>query len=144
MLSQLALGSGLILLTTVVSALFWLVLESILLRLKNWTHKPPHGLKLMAVLCIALGSTLLMMTTAVWIWAITLWILDVFITFEASMYFSLVAFTTLGFGDILLPTEWRLLGGLSAANGLLLFGLMTAMLVETLRELRLSQRKLGR
>ena len=98
----------------------------------------------MLVLCIALGTTLLMMTSAVWIWAVALWVLDIFVTFEASMYFSLVAFTTLGFGDLLLPTEWRLLGGLSAANGLLLFGFMTAMLVETLRELRLRQRRINR
>lgn len=140
MLVQLALGSVLIVLTMAVSAVFWLILENILIRLHDWTRWPPHGPKLVAILLIALGSTLLMMTSAVWIWAAALYLLDIFATFEASIYFSLVAFTTLGFGDLLLPTEWRLLGGLSAANGLLLFGLMTAMLVETLRETRLRQR----
>ena len=69
-----------------------------------------------------------------------LWLLQIFVTFEASVYFSLVAFTTLGFGDVLLPVEWRLLGGLAAANGLLIFGLLTAMLVETLRQIRTRQR----
>ena len=77
---------------------------------------------------------------SVWIWAIALWVLNIFQTIEASVYFSLVAFTTLGFGDILLPVEWRLLGGLAAANGLLIFGILTAMLVETLRQTRLRQR----
>lgn len=81
-----------------------------------------------------------MVTVSVWIWAIALWQLDIFQTIEASVYFSLVAFTTLGFGDILLPIEWRLLGGLAAANGLLNFGILTAMLVETLRQTQTKQR----
>ena len=82
-----------------------------------------------------------MLTVAVWIWAVAFRLLGIFGTLEASVYFSLVAFTTLGFGDVLLPQEWRLLSGLSAANGLLMFGLMTAVLVETLRETRGMQRE---
>ena len=140
MLVQLAIGSVLIFVTMAVSAVFWLVLQRVLTGLHGWSQRPPHGEKLVAVLMIALFSTLLMMTSAVWIWAVALKALGIFSTLEASVYFSLVAFTTLGFGDVLLPLEWRLLGGLAAANGLLLFGLMTAMLVETLRETRLRQR----
>jgi hypothetical protein len=86
---------------------------------------------------------LFLMTVSVWIWAIALWALGVFSDIELSVYFALVAFTTLGFGDVLLPTEWRLLGGLAAANGLLIFGLLTAMLVETLQTTRLRQRGRG-
>lgn len=140
MLLQIALGSALILVSAVVAALFWWAFEVIIVRLHGWTRRPPHGAKLMIVLCLTLIWTLMMITAAVWLWAVAFWLLGVFAAFEASMYFALVAFTTLGFGDILLPVEWRLLGGLSAANGLLLFGLMTAMLVETLRETRLRQR----
>ena len=55
----------------------------------------------------------------------------------------MVAFTTLGFGDVILPQEWRLLGGLAAANGLMIFGFLTAMLVETLRHTRRRQRGLS-
>ena len=44
---------------------------------------------------------------------------------------------TIGSGRFLV---FYLLGGLAAANGLLIFGLMTAMLVETLRQIRLRQR----
>ena len=68
-------------------------------------------------------------------------VVGIFESFEASVYFALVAFTTLGFGDILLPLEWRLLAGLAAANGLLIFGIFTAMLVETIRETRSRQRE---
>ncbi|MEM9031767.1 MAG: ion channel, partial [Pseudomonadota bacterium] len=95
----------------------------------------------LAFLMISLTSTIFMLMSAVMIWAIAFWVLGLFATFEAAVYFSLVAFTTLGFGDVLLDQEWRLLSGLSAANGLLLFGLMTAILVETVRSTRLGQRE---
>ncbi len=65
--------------------------------------------------------------------------LGTFDAFEPARYFSVVSFTTLGFGDIVLAAEWRLLSGLSAANGLLVFGLSTAFLVEFLTRLRQAQ-----
>ena len=140
MVLQLVIGGALTLATFLVAALAWWGLETVLARLHKWAERPPHGPKLMAILTISLTATLGMMTVAVWLWAVTLYLLGIFISFEAAVYFALVAFTTLGFGDILLPPEWRLLSGLSAANGLLLFGFLTAILVETLRETRLRQR----
>lgn len=140
MLTQLALGSLLTFVTIIVAALSWWGLETILARLHTWAVRPPHGRKLFTVLTLALLWSLGMMTIAVWVWAVALYLLGIFVGFEASVYFALVAFTTLGFGDILLPVEWRLLGGMAAANGLLMFGLLTAILVETLRDTRMRQR----
>jgi hypothetical protein len=93
----------------------------------------------MLVLCVAATWVMVQMTAGVWIWAMSLLALGVFDAMEPAVYFSLVAFTTLGFGDILLPMEWRLLGGLAAANGLLNIGMVTALLVEALRQVRLQQ-----
>jgi len=47
---------------------------------------------------------------------------------EEAVYFSLVTFTTLGYGDITLGPEWRLLSGIEALNGILLVGWTTALL----------------
>ena len=140
MLIQLILGSILIGTTSIAATMSWWGLEVFLIRSHGWVTRRPHGPRLIAILSLAMLWTLMVMTASVWIWALALWALDIFITLEASVYFALVAFTTLGFGDILLPIEWRLLGGMAAANGLLIFGLLTAMLVETLRETRLRQR----
>ncbi|SFP34142.1 ion channel [Tranquillimonas alkanivorans] len=141
MFLQIAIATTLILLTIVVGAgAFW-ALEWLLSVRQKWLHREPHGPKLMLVLCLSVVWTLAMMTVCVWIWALSLYALGIFTTMEASVYFSLVAFTTLGFGDILLPQEWRLLGGMAAANGLLNFGLLTAMLVEVMRNVRLGQRQ---
>jgi len=78
-------------------------------------------------------------SVVIWVWAFTLFYLGSFSTLEESLYFSMVAFTSLGLGDLLLDHNWRLLSGMIAANGLLLFGLNTAILVETLRALLKEQ-----
>ena len=140
MLTQLALGSVLTLASIVIATLSWWALEAVLIRMHGWSVRPPHGPRLMFVLALSLFWTLMMMTVAVWVWAVALLELGIFATLEAAVYFALVAFTTLGFGDVLLPQEWRLLGGMAAANGLLMFGLLTAILVEILRDTRLRQR----
>lgn len=144
MFFQLMLGGLLTLATVIIATLAWWALEALLARLHIWYVRPPHGPKLMIVLSLALVWTLLLMTVAVWVWAVALYQLEIFVAFEASIYFALVAFTTLGFGDILLPQEWRLLGGMAAANGLLMFGLLTAILVEIIRDTRSRQRGIPR
>ena len=49
-------------------------------------------------------------------------------SFEEAVYFSIVTFTTLGYGDITLSPPWRLLSGIEAVNGILLAGWSTALL----------------
>ena len=114
-------------------------MEYWLMRLRPWLILAPHRPKLMLVMCVSALGILLQMAIGVWAWALTMMALGIFETSETSVYFALVAFTTLGFGDILLPIEWRLLGGMAAINGLLNIGFVTAMLVESLRQVRLQQ-----
>jgi len=52
--------------------------------------------------------------------------IDEFETFEKAMYFSLVTFTTLGYGEITIGSDSRLLAGLEAINGIILIGWSTA------------------
>ena len=139
MFIQIALGTVLMLMSIVVAGVAFLFLETFLMRSQDYFSREPHQPKLLLVLIVTVIWILGMVTAGVWIWAIALWLLGIFITIEASVYFSLVAFTTLGFGDILLPQNWRLLGGMTAANGLLNMGLLTAMMVEVLRFVRVGQ-----
>lgn len=139
MFVQIALGTVLMLMSIIVAGVAFLFLETFLMRSQKWLSREPHQPKLLLVMVVTVVWILGMVTAGVWIWAIALWLLGIFITIEASVYFSLVAFTTLGFGDILLPQNWRLLGGMAAANGLLNMGLLTAMMVEVLRFVRVGQ-----
>lgn len=69
-----------------------------------------------------------------WLWAhLYLWIDGTDITtLEQALYFSTTTYTTLGYGDVILHPDWRLLGSTEAFNGMLLLGLSTAALFEVL------------
>ena len=49
------------------------------------------------------------------------------------VYFAFVNYTTLGYGDVIPVARWRLLGPITAMNGVLLFGWSTAVIFEVLR-----------
>jgi len=55
--------------------------------------------------------------------------------FEASWYFSLGSYTTIGYGDVVLPAGWRILGALEGINGVLVCGLSTAFLFAIVSEM---------
>lgn len=58
---------------------------------------------------------------------------DELATMESALYFSAVTFTTLGYGDITLSSDWRLLSGFEAIDGILLIGWTTAFLFAILQ-----------
>jgi Ion channel len=43
----------------------------------------------------------------------------------SALYFSAVTYTTTGYGDLVLPSEWRLVGAIEALTGILMCGLST-------------------
>jgi hypothetical protein len=69
------------------------------------------------------------------LWAVTYVALRAIDTFEAALYFSMVTFTTLGYGDVTLDDNWRLLSSIQAANGVIMFGWTTALVVAVLQRL---------
>ena len=79
---------------------------------------------------------MLVHTIEVWLWALVLMLTEGISGFEPALYFSLVSFTTLGYGDLIPVKEWRLLAGLIGANGFLLFGWSTAYMFELVRRTR--------
>ena len=56
-------------------------------------------------------------------------------SFEQAVYFSLVTFTTLGYGEITLGPDLRLLSGIEALNGIVLVGWSTAFLFALLERI---------
>lgn len=139
MLGQILFGSGLMLGSLAIASLCFGLLEWTYARWAGWLIRAPHRPKLILVVMISSLAVLAMVTMSVWLWAVAFHLLRVFADFEEAMYFTLVTFTTLGYGDVLMPQRWRILGGLAAANGLMSFGLMTALMVESLRHIRVRQ-----
>jgi hypothetical protein len=69
------------------------------------------------------------------IWAVTYLVIGALSDFEPALYFSTVTFTTLGYGDITLDANWRLLGSFQAANGIIMFGWSTALVFAVLQRM---------
>ncbi len=59
------------------------------------------------------------------VWALFYWWQGCLPDAESSFYFSGVTYTTVGYGDLVLPKEWRLLGPVEALTGILMCGLST-------------------
>ena len=59
--------------------------------------------------------------------------------FEQALYCSTSTYVTLGYGDIVLPVQWRILGAIEGANGILLLGWSTAFFVSIIDRIRLLE-----
>jgi hypothetical protein len=76
------------------------------------------------MLILLLGN---LMQVGIWAWLFTL--IGEFETYEVAFYHSLVNFASLGYGDIVMSEEYRLLGALEALNGVLMVGISAATLM---------------
>ena len=68
----------------------------------------------------------------IWLWAIFYLAVNALPNLEEALYFSTSAFTTVGFGDLVLDERWRLVSSFQSANGFILFGWSTAFIFEVM------------
>lgn len=139
-INQILIGSLIIPVTILVQVIF---IQFAITQLRK-LEKIEGNYGTAAVSLVLSASTLWLLAAlsiAIWIWAGFFLYLGCFANIEQSLYFSMVAFTTLGFGDLTLPQEWRILSGMIAANGLVLFGLNTAFLIEVLHRTIVRERR---
>lgn len=80
----------------------------------------------MMLLIVAFSAIILLHMIEIAIWAIFYFGNSLFQDFETALYFSTTSYTTIGFGDVVLPRAWRMLGGIEGVTGVLLCGLSTA------------------
>jgi len=79
-------------------------------------------------------------------WAVFYYKKGLFSDFETSLYFSLGSYTTIGYGDVLLPQRWRLLAGIEGIAGVLLCGVSTAFIfavMNAMAQIRMVRRSGG-
>lgn len=89
----------------------------------------------MVALIITVSGVFSAHIVQIWIWAIFYLTIGASLNLEEALYYSTSTFTTVGFGDVLLSKEWRLLGAFQSANGFLLFGWSTAFIFEVMSKL---------
>jgi hypothetical protein len=121
---MLAYGAGLLALSVVVHmtgmvALFrWVLRAHVLLPARFW-------MQTWLLIRVAWALTF-MHLVEITVWALFLWWRDCLPDFESALYFSSVTYATVGYGDIVLPDAWRLLGPIEGLTGILMCGLSTA------------------
>lgn len=91
--------------------------------------------KTVAVMMIVTLITAAAHITQIALWAVAFLLCGQISDFETAFYLSAQNYTALGYGDIVLSERWRLLGPLEAINGLLFFGLSTAVLFAVMSHL---------
>ena len=69
------------------------------------------------------------------IWAFVFELCREFSDFVAAFYHSAVNYTTLGYGDFVMSPPWRLLGPIEAADGILMFGFSTAIVLTVMQRI---------
>ena len=139
MLRQILFGIILMLITTVIHALC----TAAVVRVLRGTHASALGIQ-SAVTGVALISlVVLMMFVAAFLeagtWAAVYLAVGAIPDLETALYFSTVTFTTLGYGDVTLNADWRLLAAIQAANGTIMFGWTTALVMAVIHRIAVEK-----
>jgi hypothetical protein len=91
-------------------------------------------LRLVTIMIGAVPVLMMAHMAEVFVWAAVYALTNATPDNSDRVYFAFVNYTTLGYGDILPVARLRLLGPMTAMNGVLLFGWSTAVIFEVLRK----------
>ena len=139
MLMNITIAAALMVATTAIHA-GGMVLAMHALRAQG--HSSRRRLKQTRIYWVG-GIVLLMFIVSlleVLVWAVTYLALNAIDGFEKALYFSMVTFTTLGYGEIVLDERWRLLASSEAGNGIIMFGWTTAIVITAVQRIYHSEK----
>jgi len=132
MLRQFLVGGGVSLVNITIHALVMTLVVSVAQTASIRKIQHP-SLFLIAVMIPTVSILMATHALEVIVWSLTYSIVDAAPADANLVYFAFVNYTTLGYGDVLPVERWRLLGPMTAMNGVLLFGWSTAVIFEVLR-----------
>jgi len=132
MLRQFLVGGGVSLVNITIHALVMTLVVSVAQTASIRKIQHP-SLFLIAVMIPTVSVLMATHALEVIVWSLTYSIVDAAPAEANLVYFAFVNYTTLGYGDVLPVERWRLLGPMTAMNGVLLFGWSTAVIFEVLR-----------
>jgi len=136
MLIPLLLGSVMVVGNMTIQIVVMLAVVELLIRRLGSSPDSGKGLLIQTrtlstvLLVLFLGHVLQFAT-----WGALFVYLGQFGDFDTAFYHSAVNFTSLGYGDIVMDKQWRLLGALEAANGVLMFGLSAGAILSVMNRL---------
>src|SRR5262252_8182997 len=88
---------------------------------------------MIVVMVVTVSVLMAAHVSEVMVWSLAYAAIDVTPAGANPLYFAFVNYTTLGYGDVVPTDRWRLIGPITAMNGVLAFGWSTAVIFEVLR-----------
>jgi hypothetical protein len=133
-------GLALVALTIVVHSITLVYVALFLNATRNkgfYSNLSPNSMVWFAILVVAAAGAILALlhATEMAIWAISYLIIGAMTTWTDALLYSIDSMTTRGASSLQLAEEWRLMGALEAADGMLLFGISTAFLFAVLQQI---------
>ena len=135
LLVQIILGVVFITTTVIIHAVILNELMSFIKKIAPSIHKKTGRSWRVIVLSITVLGVFCSQTIHVWLWSSFYLYVGAFAFLEEALYFSVTTFSTVGYGDIIIAEQWRLIAGLESANGFMLFGWSTAFIFEVMSRL---------
>jgi voltage-gated potassium channel Kch len=135
MIEQFFIGAALIGLTVLIHAIAIDRLMKLLEHIGPWAYKNFQRSWHIPLLIITVLGVFGSHIVQIWIWAELYLFIGALNNLEEALYFSTTTFTTVGYGDLILGTDWRLLSSFQSANGFILFGWSTAFIFEVMSKL---------
>ena len=132
MLRQFLLGGAVNAINIAIHALIMATVVRVAERASR-KSRPHPSLFLVAVMIPTVSVLLVTHALEVLVWAWSYALVDAAPAGADLVYFAFVNYTTLGYGDVVPVERWRLLGPMTAMNGVLMFGWSTAVIFEVLR-----------
>ena len=125
---QITLGSVVLLACAMIHIL---IIARMITHLRGHDHFAAHksGRHQLISICGLFLVTLISHTIQLYVCAFILWLVGALQGYEEPIYFALVTYTTLGYGDIVLSPDFRILGAMISVTGIVMFGMTTAFLV---------------
>jgi hypothetical protein len=119
-------------------------LALVIRRLREWGDLPADDLwPVIGRLVYLAWALMLIHFGEIAVWALFFWRQGCLPDAESAFYFSGVTYATVGYGDVVLTREWRMLGPVEGLTGSLMMGLSTAFFFAVLSRLFGSRVKAG-
>ena len=145
MLKILIIGFAIIAINVILQALattYWV--KRVRKRIDRWKGELSTWRIFKLLILSFLGLTFLHALHAL-VWAFNINLIPAvradFESFNDIFYYSIVTFTTLGYGDMTISSAWKLLSGIEAINGIMLIGWSTALMYSLIQYIFKSIRK---
>jgi hypothetical protein len=132
MLRQFLVGGGVSVINIAIHALVMTTVVRVA-RVRGRQNKSHSSVLLMVVMIPTISILMITHTFEVLVWSLAYSMVNAASAGVDLIYFAFVNYTTLGYGDVLPVERWRLLGPITAMNGIVLFGWSTALIFEVLR-----------